>query len=128
MLPYFGGMQNGYEMFDFPHGVTVDYQGNVWVGNNTAEDSRLVKFDQNGKFLLQIGTKGVRGFSNDTENLGGTGNVTVDPVTNEAYIADGRSSVPTAHSSRKDPSTSSRQGPRSGRSPFRPTRSSGSCM
>ena len=50
MLPYFGGMQNGYEMFDFPHGVTVDYKGNVWVGNNTAEDSRLVKFDQNGKY------------------------------------------------------------------------------
>jgi DNA-binding beta-propeller fold protein YncE len=89
MLPYFGGTQNGYEMLDFPHGVTIDYKGNVWVGNNTAEDSRILKFDQNGKFLLQIGTKGVRGFSNDTKNLGAAGGATVDPVTNEVYIADG---------------------------------------
>jgi hypothetical protein len=69
------------------HGLSVDHQGNVWVGN--LNDSYVLKFTALGKLLLQVGRIGAGKTSNsDLTALGGaTGSV--DPATNELFVADG---------------------------------------
>ena len=52
-------------------------------------DSMVMKFTQDGKFLMQIGKAGQSKGSNDTENLGRPAKMFVDPKTNELYVADG---------------------------------------
>jgi hypothetical protein len=52
-------------------------------------DSMVMKFTQDGKFLMQIGKVGQSKGSNDTENLGRPAKMFVDPKTNELYVADG---------------------------------------
>jgi len=52
-------------------------------------DSMVLKFTQEGKFLMRIGKTGASQGSNDTENLGLPAKIFVDAKTNELYIADG---------------------------------------
>ncbi len=52
-------------------------------------DSMVMKFTQDGKFLMQIGKSGASQGSNDTENLGLPAKLFIDPKTNELYVADG---------------------------------------
>jgi DNA-binding beta-propeller fold protein YncE len=52
-------------------------------------DSMIMKFTQDGKFLMQIGQSGQSKGSNDTANLGRPAKIFVDPKTNEVYVADG---------------------------------------
>src|SRR5579872_2631258 len=52
-------------------------------------DSMIMKFTQDGKFLMQIGKSGQSQGSNDTANLGRPAKIFVDPKTNEVYVADG---------------------------------------
>ncbi len=52
-------------------------------------DSMIMKFTQDGKFLMQIGKSGQSKGSNDTENLGLPAKIMVDAKTNEVYVADG---------------------------------------
>jgi hypothetical protein len=52
-------------------------------------DSMIIKFTQDGKFLMQIGKSGESHGSNDTANLGLPAKIIVDPKTNEVYVADG---------------------------------------
>jgi DNA-binding beta-propeller fold protein YncE len=52
-------------------------------------DSMVLKFTQQGKFLMAIGNPGASEGSNDVENLGLPAKIFVDPKTNELYIADG---------------------------------------
>jgi DNA-binding beta-propeller fold protein YncE len=49
----------------------------------------IMKFTQDGKFLMKIGTAGQSHGSNDTENLGLPAKIFVDPKANEVYVADG---------------------------------------
>ena len=49
----------------------------------------VLKFTQDGKFLMQIGQPGQSKGSNDIENLKGPAKIFVDPKTNELYVADG---------------------------------------
>ncbi len=49
----------------------------------------VLKFTQDGKFLMQIGKPKSSKGSNDIENLRLPAKIFVDPKTNEAYIADG---------------------------------------
>ena len=49
----------------------------------------IMKFTQEGKFLMQIGKAYGSGGSNDTENVGRPAKIFVDPKTNEVYVADG---------------------------------------
>lgn len=62
----------GAGMFVFPHGATVDRDGNLWVtdarGDNpstslggTGIGHQVIKFDSNGKVLMTLGQKGVSG-------------------------------------------------------------------
>ena len=71
------------------HGIFVDHEGNVWIGSDNRNDNVVLKFSSDGQRLLQIGRFGETGGSNDTRLLGRPADVTVDPETNEVYIADG---------------------------------------
>jgi DNA-binding beta-propeller fold protein YncE len=105
-----GGKVDGapYQWPESNHGITVDGKGNVWIGGNGGPDSQILKFTQDGKFLLQIGKSGARkkvgaaadanaeaaqaGFaagSNDPDNFGRVAKIFIDNKANEAYIADG---------------------------------------
>jgi hypothetical protein len=84
-----GGPGAGYEWPDSMHGLTVDFKDNVWLGANGKSDNQVLKFSRQGKFLLQIGRKGASKGNTDTANVRQAAEVSVDPTTNEAYVADG---------------------------------------
>lgn len=88
LIGHWGGPGTGYDWLD-PHGITVDYKGNVWIGGNSAKDNQVLKFTQSGKFLMQIGHPEQSKGSNDVENLNKPTKVVVDKATNEAYVSDG---------------------------------------
>src|SRR5437773_8147840 len=68
---HWGGSDgDGYQWPSSNHGITVDYKGNVWVGGNGGGDGLVLKFTQDGKFLMQVGKKGVAVDSNSTEHFG----------------------------------------------------------
>ena len=52
-------------------------------------DNMVLKFTQDGKFLMQIGKPKSSKGSNDLENLRLPAKIFIDPKANEAYIADG---------------------------------------
>jgi hypothetical protein len=51
------------------HGIAVDANDNVWLTGNGDGDGQILKFTEDGKFLLQIGKGGVAADSNNTEHL-----------------------------------------------------------
>ena len=71
------------------HGIFVDHADHVWIGGNGGTATHILKFSRTGEFLLQIGRRGQSDGSNDTQNLRGPAGLTVDPDTNEVYVADG---------------------------------------
>jgi NHL repeat len=91
------------------HGIYVDHNDNVYIaGNGSGEggfpwagthgdDSHVLKFSNDGTFLLRVGQPGHVGpSSNDTDGadngtplLWNPADIEVDPETNELYIADG---------------------------------------
>jgi DNA-binding beta-propeller fold protein YncE len=117
LIGHWGGPGEGYDWPATNHGITVDYKGNVWIGGNgrlpegaapprspatpgdpasTARaptapyhDNMILKFTQQGKFLMQIGKPSQSKGSNDVENLKGAAKMFIDPKTNELYVADG---------------------------------------
>ena len=88
LVSSWGGPGAGYEWPDLEHGIYVDGD-NVWLGGGGEKDAQILKFTRQGKFLMQIGRKGKNTGSNDTQNLGGAANMTVDRAANELYVADG---------------------------------------
>jgi DNA-binding beta-propeller fold protein YncE len=84
-----GGAGPGFEWPNAPHAIYVDYKENVWITANGMGDTHVLKFTNDGKFLLQIGKKGVTHGSNDTANLNRSAGIAVWPPTNEVFIADG---------------------------------------
>ena len=52
-------------------------------------DNQVLKFTQDGKFLMQIGKPGMSKGSNDTENLRLPAKLFIDKKTDELYVADG---------------------------------------
>jgi hypothetical protein len=110
LIGHWGGPGEGYDWPDTNHGITVDYKGNVWIGGNGRgggqtsvgrgestgiaasapfHDNMILKFTQEGKFLMQIGKPSASKGSNDTENVKGAAKMFVDPKTNELIVADG---------------------------------------
>ena len=96
LIGHWGGPGQGYDWPDTNHGIFVDYKGNVWIGGNGRgqdrngyHDNMVLKFTQEGKFLLQIGHPNQSKGSNDTENVKGAAKMTVDAKTNELIVADG---------------------------------------
>src|SRR5258708_12048 len=93
LIGHWGGPGQGYDWPLRNHGITVDYKGNVWIGGNGRGeppaakaatkgapleenigagyfvDNQVLKFTQDGKFLMQIGKAGQSKGSNDLQNL-----------------------------------------------------------
>lgn len=95
-----GGDGQGYQWPEREHGITIDYKGNVWLGGNSCPtnglpglrpvaDDQLLKFTQDGKFLLQIGRSNQSKGNADTANLHRPADVQIDPQTDELFVADG---------------------------------------
>jgi len=89
VLQAWGGPGPGYEWPKNEHGIYVDPAGNVWVGGNDATDHQIIKFTNDGKFLLQIGHAGASEGSNSTTQLGRPAHMELDPAANELFVADG---------------------------------------
>ena len=89
LIRSWGGPGQGYEWPESNHGIHVDYKGNVWIGGNGAKDAHILKFTQDGKFLMQIGKPSSSKGSNDIDNLRLPAKTFVDSKTNELYVADG---------------------------------------
>ena len=89
LLQAWGGPGAGYNWPKNEHGIYVDPNGYVWIGGNDQADHMILKFTQQGKFLLQIGSPGASLGSNDVTQLGRPANMNVDPIANEVYVADG---------------------------------------
>jgi DNA-binding beta-propeller fold protein YncE len=118
LLRHWGGPGEGYDWPNSNHGITIDYKGDVWIaGNGRGQapgttpgargggrgqmqegqtdltgywyDNMVLKFTQDGKFLMQIGKPAHTKGSNDVENLRLPAKTFVDPKTNEVYVADG---------------------------------------
>ena len=71
----------------FPHGVFLDHQDFLWVGN--APHHTVMKLTRTGEPVFTIGTFDQTGGSHDSTLLGGAADFWVDPTTNELYVADG---------------------------------------
>ena len=95
-----GGAGSGFEWPEREHGIHIDYKGFVWIGGNSCPtnglrglkpvaDDQLLKFTQDGKFVMQIGHSNQSRGNADTENLHRPADVWVHPQTNELYVADG---------------------------------------
>ena len=95
-----GGAGSGYEWVEREHGIHIDYKGFVWLGGNNCPglklpglkpvaDDQLLKFTQDGKFVMQIGGSNQSKGNADTKNVHRAADVWVHPQTNEAFVADG---------------------------------------
>jgi len=81
----------GAGMFEDPHGIFVDPDGNVWVTDERVSEDRkvgvqVIKFSPNGKVLMKLGKAGVTGEGPDV--FGAPSNVIVAP-NGDILIADG---------------------------------------
>lgn len=92
-----GGEGAGYDWPDAEHNVFVDYKDNVWISGSSPSgqsktkrsDDMVIKFTNNGKFLMQIGGRSVSKGSTDPKSVNKPGDLFVSPKTNELYVADG---------------------------------------
>ena len=79
--------------YDWPnseHSIYVDRAGNVWISGNNADDRQVLKFTNDGKFLLQIGRPAHQtANSSDTTLIGRVAGFDVDEKAREIYMADG---------------------------------------
>ena len=72
------------------HGLFVDAKDNVWLSGNGPGTAHILKFTRAGKFVLQIGKRGMnKGGSNDTGNMASPTSLEVNSSTNEVFVADG---------------------------------------
>ena len=88
-----GGPGPGYEWPQQLHGITVDSQNRVWISGNGPDDSQILAFTREGKFLRQIGQSGKMSGSNDTANLGHATQIRFDAATGGLFVSDGESGL-----------------------------------
>src|SRR5262245_10727037 len=95
-----GGAGNGYEWPEREHGIHFDYKGFIWISGNNCPtnglpglkpvaDDQILKFDSNGKFVMQIGRSNQSKGNADTKNVHREADMGVQPQTNELFVADG---------------------------------------
>ena len=95
-----GGAADGYEWPEREHGLHIDHNGYVWLGGNNCpernlpglkpvSDDQVLKFTQDGEFVMQIGASNQSQGNTDTENLHQPADAEVYPETNELFVADG---------------------------------------
>jgi len=79
----------GAGIFVFPHGITVDREGNVWVTDGqgrTGMGHQVIKFSPDGKELMRLGKPGVAGNGHDMFNM--PSSVLVAP-NGDIFVGDG---------------------------------------
>ena len=95
-----GGDGQGYDWPQREHGIYIDPKGFVWLGGNNCPsnglarlkpvaDDAILKFTQDGKFVMQIGHSNQSKGNADTANVHRAADVQVYPPTNELFVADG---------------------------------------
>jgi DNA-binding beta-propeller fold protein YncE len=95
-----GGEGAGYEWPQREHGILIDHKGSVWIGGNNCVgralpglknvgDDQLLKFTQDGKFLMQVGHASQSKGNADTMNFRQPADAAVYAKTNELFVADG---------------------------------------
>jgi DNA-binding beta-propeller fold protein YncE len=95
----------GSGMFNWPHGIHVDRDGNVWVTDARAptpdemarsrggvhKGSAVFKFSPDGRLLLTLGRPGTKG--NPPEALTEPTAVVTDPANGDVYVAESHTDV-----------------------------------
>ena len=79
----------GAGLFVFPHGATVDYEGNLWVTDARSNDTighQVFKFSSDGEVLLTLGQQ-ARGGSTP-ELLFNPNDVVIDPEDGHIFVAE----------------------------------------
>ena len=79
----------GAGLFIFPHGATVDYEGNLWVTDaqgNGEIGHQVFKFSPEGDILLTLGKKGIGG--SGTDLLHSPNDIVVDPNDGDIFVAE----------------------------------------
>ena len=79
----------GAGMFNYPHGMFVDREDNIWVCDGRTKNGKgqtVMKFSPEGKLLMTLGKPGVAGDGPDTFN--GPSDVLVVP-NGDIFVADG---------------------------------------
>jgi NHL repeat len=77
------------------HGIFVDSRNAVWIGTIGPEARQILKFSRDGKFLLQIGSRGAeKTRSDDVKNLGEPTGFAAMPSkdrrgSDEVFVSDG---------------------------------------
>ena len=78
-----------YEWPDSNHGIDVETDGTVWIGGNGPNDGHVLKFTREGKFIQQIGKKGVKANSQAKDHFFQVAKIFIDEKGNEIYVSDG---------------------------------------
>ena len=93
-----GGQDDGYDWPWNEHGLFVDHNGHVWIGGNNptgrtpqsdVEDNMILKFTNQGEFLMQIGGRNLGTMNLDTNAVRKAAEMFVYEPTNEVLVADG---------------------------------------
>ena len=95
-----GGPGDGYQWPQREHGLHIDHEGFVWLGGNNCptngvprvepvNDDQLLKFTQDGAFVMQIGRSDGSSGNADMMNLHRPADQQVHAPTNEVFVADG---------------------------------------
>ena len=95
-----GGAGSGYEWPEREHGIHIDHKGirldrrkqlshERPAGLKPVADDQILKFTQDGKFVMQIGQSNQSKGNADTQNVHRAADVWVHPATNELFVADG---------------------------------------
>ena len=82
-------MSFGAGMFNYPHGLFIDGDNNVWVSDGRAKNGRghtVMKFSPDGKLMMTLGKPGVAGAGPDTFNA--PSDVLIVP-NGDIFVADG---------------------------------------
>jgi hypothetical protein len=90
LLHSWGGPGEGFDWPKTEHGICVDKDDNVWIGANGPADRQILKFKNDGHFLMQIGHPSTDPPNSlRTDILGRPAGIEVDADAHEVYIADG---------------------------------------
>lgn len=90
LLQSWGGPGEGFDWPKREHGIYVDNNDNVWIGGAGDTDRHLLKFKNNGKFLMQIGHPSADPANSlRTDILGRPAGIELDAEAHELYLADG---------------------------------------
>ena len=90
LLRHWGGKDGpGYQWPDSNHGLNIDSRGNIWIGGNGAMDGHVLKFTLDGKFVMQVGKKGVTRNSLAEDHFFQVAKTFFHAPSNEVFVADG---------------------------------------